>query len=147
MVKLLLQFLLIFTFISPSLIFAQEDDNAATPLLNSSVIRNPFDSQLPKKIDQSIQEKSPDQTELSIYTAPAPSDSELPPIEVEEPPPPPPIPELVITGVVWNSARPQAIINGEVVDVGQTINGVQILNIEKSGIKVLWHNAIATLIP
>ena len=43
---------------------------------------------------------------------------------------------LTVQGVIWNAKVPQAIINNKVVKIGDTIEGVKIINITKEGITV-----------
>lgn len=45
-------------------------------------------------------------------------------------------PELSISGLIWNSDRPQAIINGRVVSVGDEIDGARLLSVNKEGITI-----------
>ena len=47
-----------------------------------------------------------------------------------------PLPTLNIEGIVWNTNMPQAIVNGKVVRIGDTIEGVRIVKIEKQGITI-----------
>ena len=47
-----------------------------------------------------------------------------------------PLPELTVEGIIWNTHMPQAIVNGDVVRIGDTIAGVTITNIEKQGITI-----------
>lgn len=42
----------------------------------------------------------------------------------------------VLEGLVWNSSQPQAIINGTVVRVGDTIGSAKVLDISKNGVKL-----------
>lgn len=51
-----------------------------------------------------------------------------------------PLPGLQIQGIVWGGAFPQAIINNKVVKIGDTIDQLQIIDIAKSGIIVLFEN-------
>ncbi len=48
------------------------------------------------------------------------------------------LPPLTITGVVWNTDTPQAIINHQVVSIGDTIDNIKITAIAKAGIKVTY---------
>ncbi|RJP28221.1 MAG: hypothetical protein C4533_07030 [Candidatus Omnitrophota bacterium] len=48
------------------------------------------------------------------------------------------LPELKVQGLIWGSELPQAIINNKVVKVGDTISGVEILEINDKGITVLF---------
>ena len=47
-----------------------------------------------------------------------------------------PIPDLNIEGLIWNSDMPQAIVNGSVVKIGDHIEGVRIVEIDKKGITI-----------
>jgi hypothetical protein len=46
------------------------------------------------------------------------------------------MPDFVIQGIVWNTDRPQAIVSGQVIKVGDIIEGLEVLNIAKEGITV-----------
>ena len=114
-------------------------------------VRDPFQPKLPEKI----------QTPEGKYTP----DSSLPPVDQIQravPPPPPvdiKIPDPVsppdgfnpdkylppptfsvgnmeVTGIIWNSDRPQAIVNGKVVEKGDETSGLKIISIEKTGVVV-----------
>ncbi len=50
-----------------------------------------------------------------------------------------PLPELTIEGIIWNSYIPQAIVNGKIIRVGDIIENVEIVGIEKSGIIVFYN--------
>jgi len=50
-----------------------------------------------------------------------------------------PLPALVVTGVVWGTDIPQAIINDKVVRQGDSINDVKIIEINKEGISVVFQ--------
>jgi hypothetical protein len=47
-----------------------------------------------------------------------------------------PLPDFVIQGIVWNTDTPQAIINGQVVKIGDNMQGVKIIGIEQKGILI-----------
>lgn len=47
-------------------------------------------------------------------------------------------PSLTIQGIIWGGSFNQAIINNKVVKEGDTIEGTQIIKIEKNGITVLY---------
>jgi len=51
-----------------------------------------------------------------------------------------PLPSLEIQGIVWGGSLPQAIINNEVVSVGDTIEEARITDINKSGVTVFFGN-------
>jgi hypothetical protein len=51
-----------------------------------------------------------------------------------------PLPALAVKGIVWGSTLPQAIINNKVVKIGDTIDEVQIVDINKFGVIVSFEN-------
>ena len=58
------------------------------------------------------------------------------------------LPSLQIQGIIWGGSSPQAIINEQVVSKGDVIaGGVEILDISKGGIKVIYRGKIFTLLP
>ena len=59
--------------------------------------------------------------------------------------PKPPLPALNITGLVWGSKKPQAIINGEIIKVGDTISGVKIVSIKKQSIEIEFYGEVLTI--
>ena len=50
-----------------------------------------------------------------------------------------PIPDLNIEGLIWNSDMPQAIVNGSVVKIGDDIEGIKIVEINKKGITIEYE--------
>jgi hypothetical protein len=56
-----------------------------------------------------------------------------------------PLPEFTIEGIIWNTYMPQAIVNGQVVKIGDVIEGVTIVNIEKQGITIDYGGEIALI--
>ena len=58
------------------------------------------------------------------------------------------LPPLTIQGVFWGGDSPRAIINEQVVRKGDTLpDGIEILDISGSGIKVLYREKIFTILP
>jgi len=55
------------------------------------------------------------------------------------------LPSLTIQGIVWGGSFPQAIINNKVVRAGDTIEGVEITDINKNGVTVFFENQKYTL--
>lgn len=57
-------------------------------------------------------------------------------------------PSITLTGLVWNTDRPQAIANGIIVDVGDTIDDkFQVVSIRKTGIDVHYKGKTTTITP
>jgi len=56
-------------------------------------------------------------------------------------------PKLIITGLVWNTDRPQAIINGQVVDIGDTLQATKIVAINKTGVDISFKGKKITITP
>ena len=50
-----------------------------------------------------------------------------------------------VEGIIWGGKMPQAIINDKVLAVGDTINGAQILSIDKKGITLNFSGQIVNL--
>lgn len=57
------------------------------------------------------------------------------------------LPELKITGLIWNTNRPQAIVNGQIVDIGDTISATKIVAIRKTGIDISFEGITQTISP
>ncbi|NQT90845.1 MAG: hypothetical protein HQ558_06285 [Candidatus Omnitrophica bacterium] len=51
-----------------------------------------------------------------------------------------PLPKLNISGLIWNADMHQAIVNGKVLKVGDSVDGVKIVKIDKEGITVLHQD-------
>lgn len=56
-----------------------------------------------------------------------------------------PLPSLEIEGLVWNTDHPQAIVNGKIVGIGDIISETRIMDIQKSGIIVLFQDRTETI--
>ena len=127
--------------------------NAQTLTGNKKMIRNPFIPQLPRKEviveDNTSQQqtntisnnndnvKTPDQLTTSKT-----KQEDSPPIPI-----PIPQPNFAVTAVIWNTDRPQAIINGKVVDIGDQVDGFKIESIHQSGIEVSIRGVKLTVKP
>jgi len=53
-----------------------------------------------------------------------------------------PLPPLTVQGMIWGGSFSQAIINNKVLKVGDTIEGVQIKEINKEGIDVIYEKQL-----
>ena len=62
-------------------------------------------------------------------------------------PPAIPKPSFKISGLVWNTPKPQAIINDRVYKVGDTIESWAIISIGKKGVEVISQNTKYLLEP
>ena len=74
-----------------------------------------------------------------------PSPEIVKPVETEEIIPPPPLPDVNVSGIIWNSDRPQAIINDRIVDIDSDVSGIKITEIRQSDIKGLFHEKAVTI--
>ncbi|HLF18503.1 MAG TPA: hypothetical protein VI749_06365 [Candidatus Omnitrophota bacterium] len=86
--------------------------------------RNPFTSQIPVKEEITVTEGIKNEDIEIVEEIPKPITDIIPnmpvqPIEVKVS-----TPKLNITGLIWNSDRPQAIVNGNIVGVGDRLFGV-----------------------
>ena len=59
----------------------------------------------------------------------------------------PPPPAIVVEGVVWGTTRPQAIIEGELYNVGETVQGARIVAIDRGGITVEAQGRMFRFVP
>ncbi|MCA9398721.1 MAG: hypothetical protein KC618_03145 [Candidatus Omnitrophica bacterium] len=100
--------------------------------------RNPFIPQLPVEAEPEPPKPAP---------APQPRPKPQPAPEPVKPQVKQPtrMPTFNISGIVWNSDRPQAIINGSVKDIGDSIDGVKIISIHKEGIDVSFQGKNMTI--
>jgi len=127
---------------------AQGDDVTFSKLESGLItVENPFKSQLPKiekpKIEMPDKPKLPKPSEDKDPTKPKlPELIATPPLIKERP-----LPNVTINGIIWNSDRPQAIINGRIIDIGDTISEIQITGIRKTGIDGLFDGRNVTLQP
>lgn len=58
--------------------------------------------------------------------------------ELEAAMPEEPLPSLTIQGIVWGGNMPQAIINNKVVEIGDALDGVRIVDINQEGVTVFY---------
>ena len=67
----------------------------------------------------------------------------------EQKPGAPQLPTLLVHGIVWGTARPQALINGGLYEIGDTVEGARIVSIERRGVTVEagGTRAVLTLAP
>jgi hypothetical protein len=118
-------------------------------------IKDPFVSPLAKKVEE---------TPIKIQKPPEPVKPPVPEPSRVEPRPivPPSMPVLPqvplddkanifttgaikISGIIWNTDLPQAIVNDRVVRVGEDLQGAKILSIKKEGIEVMYRSTKYTL--
>ena len=57
-----------------------------------------------------------------------------------------PMPTLVVQGVVWGTSLPQAIINGQVMKIGDTIEKARIIDITKDGVVIFFGGREHTIL-
>ena len=52
-----------------------------------------------------------------------------------------------ISGIIWHSDRPQAIVNRKIIDVGDTLDNMKVVAIRKSGVVVTFRGQSLTIRP
>ncbi|MDP2654551.1 MAG: hypothetical protein Q8Q08_11065 [Candidatus Omnitrophota bacterium] len=123
-------------------------DEKASKALKS--LRNPFIPQLPQE-----KPKPPDKKDPPPRLPPV-SDNQIdqrptyqPPVAQQTPEPQPAasVPNFVISGMVWNSSRPQAIVNGKVVEIGASLDGWDVTNISEGGVTFRQGDVTLSVIP
>jgi hypothetical protein len=126
---------------------AQEaDSNNLDAYLESFPAQNPFKPLLPKKIVEPPRVVEPPKF-AEPKSAPRQVKPQSPFGTPDEPANKMALPTLVITGIIWNSDRPQAIINGAVVNEGDTVAEIKIVAIRKTGIDIIYQGQAMTLTP
>lgn len=103
---------------------------------SASMDRNPFKSWLPaieKILTPPPVEKETVQPETQQQLTTTQEIAIIPP------------PMLEINGIVWNTKKPQAIINDQVVVIGDTIENSKIVDIRKDGVDVIFNEKLFTL--
>ncbi len=134
---------------------AQEDDSILSKLKSGlTSINNPFLPQLPKKKEPKIEEPIKQDDSVENYSMPTVFEEpiteipeevapiiEVPIVELR------PVPPVAISGVIWNSERPQAIINGRIIGIGESIFEIQIQDIQKNEITGLFDGRTVILKP
>ncbi|MBN1587861.1 MAG: hypothetical protein JW937_10615 [Candidatus Omnitrophica bacterium] len=81
--------------------------------------RNPFKSALP--IAKPSGSATPTEVEIDHTSEPV------------EPP------KVTVQGLLWGSARPQAIIDNRIVEPGDSVAGAEVLAIDRSGVTVIYR--------
>lgn len=56
-------------------------------------------------------------------------------------------PEFNVQGMVWRSDNPQAIIDGQILRIGDEIKDARVIDISKDGVKFLFRGKIITAKP
>ena len=126
-------------------LYAQEVSNIERPGPGQAIRSpNPFVPKLPPPQEEEIKKGDKKKDEVSVREQPSPIIDEASSVEqgAEEI-----INSLKVTGLVWNSKRPQAIINGQVVSIGDRIGEVIIMAIRPDSIDVFYGNKIRTITP
>ncbi len=93
---------------------------------------SPFLSKLPPPPVE-IKEVAPEEV-LIEEVVPLPKKVEPPP-----PPPKPPLPELILSGTILSKDNPRAIVNGKVLAIGDTIEGVKIMGVMRGEIDAFFE--------
>lgn len=131
---------LVFLF-NPTVLFSAEDVSFNSEDLDS--LRDPFTPQLPlppmEEIEKPVEiRKFPEQAEPSKVEAKVPPLPSTPPKPMVEEPIKPP--EVKIAGLIWNTDHPQAIVNGQIVQVGDQIGEWKIQKIDREGIEISFRD-------
>lgn len=128
--KKILSSLLVMGTLLTAIGYPAADVAAETTFAQAMALKNPFEPALPQKSVEMVP------VELKKPGAPA----ALPPLE-----PAITAPALSISGVVWNTDQPQAIINNTIVAVGGTIDGATVLKIERTGVEIFYQGKYFTI--
>ncbi len=130
-------FLIIFLFlvVNPIILFSAEGIPPDSEDLDS--LRDPFTPQLPLPPGEETQKPVGQQKPSQRIASPTAQDTVIPqktPMPIVEEPLKPP--EIKISGLIWSTDRPQAIINDQIVEVGDQIKDWTIQKIDKDGVEI-----------
>lgn len=96
----------------------------------TTLIRNPFQSWLPK-----IEQPKPSSPLEAEPLAAQPQEA---PVPIEPP-------KLQVSGIVWNTKKPQAIIDEKVVTIGDIVQDSKIVDIHKDGVDIIYKEIMFTV--
>ena len=96
-----------------------------------AALKNPFTSQLPQPEKTAVDETT------VFSNRPEPEPVDIPQMIPRDEPIPKP--QFEVNGLVWNTDRPQAIINSNVVEVGDYVGQWEITEIKKEGIAIRFR--------
>ena len=133
--------------------FAQDKQNTPPPakiekkeiskqeiLTNVKSIKDPFIPQLPVAPIVKSQQNSSQYPGNAVSASASGNqmNNAPPPVEVR-----PPV--ITISGLVWNTDRPQAIVNNQIVEIGDKINEWTIVTIHEEGIEIVYKDKIVVV--
>ena len=143
-----IQCLVIVIIVTTTLIFFSCESFAMSKAEKIQTQMNPFKPKIPVKIVErvepsnqagQIQRNSPARGGRVVNPSNPSGGSPLPqrvePVQPKEPTVIP-LPELILNGHVWNSDRPQAIIDGEIKEIGDSVSFLKVTDIQKEGIQL-----------
>ena len=126
----------------PAGVYAQESKNS---FYDPTSVKNPFRSKLPQKmispqpeIKRNTVQNEKSQTEKEQNKTAAPVEP-VAPVEKFV------LPALVLSGIVWDTERPQAIINAQVVNINDVILGAKIVAISRNGVDIVFKGKTVTI--
>lgn len=109
---------------------------AEVNILNS--IKSPFEPRTPKEKIVAIKPKPKPKPKPKIKYTPKQPEIAVPEI---------PLPTFQVNGLVWDTERPQAILDSQVINVGDTLKGCTVINIDKNGILLNFQDRTFTVQP
>ncbi|MCB9771979.1 MAG: hypothetical protein H6754_05460 [Candidatus Omnitrophica bacterium] len=161
MKKLFITTAFTFLLLNPLLVYAQNISQSPITQLKS-IIQTPPPDPLQttlEKINQNKNQKnsrtdddSEEETQIEIFINPfvpqIPKD--IKPVAVNpqndnqnlqtQPVPVIPTPQFIVSGLIWNSKKPAAIMNGQVVAIGDQVSNWAISEITKDGVRVSYED-------
>ncbi len=109
--------------------------------LAQSLIKNPFNPKIPA--EKKITPLSPVQKKETPAPKEQSSEGSSNADEKRSTTPP----KFLITGLIWNTNRPQAIVNNRVVNIGDSVSDATIIAINKTGIDIMFQGTNLTIKP
>ena len=94
-----------------------------------SQLKDPFVVRIPPAASKTHDKTADDDATVPVFlSVPAA-------VEMQTPPPEPVAPDLKVSGVLWAGPKPQAIVNGLVVGIGDVIQGATLAAIGKGQVE------------
>jgi len=128
-------------FLKPAACFSQEEEGLSVK--SKAVVATGSSTAVQSQYDETTEKAIKDSQEALKYT----SDNLRDPFTLNLPQAPAAsaqpkaLPQFKVDGFIWGSSIPQAIINGKVYGVGDTVESAKITKIDKTGVTILFNGS------
>lgn len=133
--------ILIIVFVGIKIINKPADETAGSEVASEDVSMSTDDTTI---VEDNVTEESPEPVIIQTETAPEPEESDVENANTSVVPSAPPAvvkiewPALTLTAVMGNGKKGSAMINGQLISIGDQIEGVEFVGVGKNGIYVQY---------